>query len=181
MDPSLLGPHLCPARKSAELFVQLGKRSMVCAQSRPALPILDETGHGQARFIRFPFFKVPNRLAIAFLVGLLLVQLLGLTVWWVSWLSYARRRCRLWCRWMKRSPGNRSLPTLENETPIFAWNSSRGITTLTRSKRFIPPLSAAVARSMTWCTWRRRRRLSNALLMPSLCQNSFETHKAGQS
>ncbi|MBE9141021.1 ABC transporter substrate-binding protein [Nodosilinea sp. LEGE 07088] len=31
------------------------------------------------------FFKAPNRLAIAFLVGLLLVQLLGLAVWWVRW------------------------------------------------------------------------------------------------
>lgn len=35
--------------------------------------------------MRLPFFKVPNRLAIAFLVGLLLVQLLGLAVWWVRW------------------------------------------------------------------------------------------------
>ena len=58
---------------------------MVYAQSRPASPILDETGYGQARFMRLPLFKVPNRLAIAFLVGLLLVQLLGLAVWWVSW------------------------------------------------------------------------------------------------
>lgn len=31
------------------------------------------------------FFKVPPRLAIAFLAGLLLVQLLGLTIWWVRW------------------------------------------------------------------------------------------------
>ncbi|MEM6839515.1 MAG: ABC transporter substrate-binding protein [Cyanobacteria bacterium P01_C01_bin.120] len=30
-------------------------------------------------------FKVSNRLAIAFLAGLLLVQLLGLAVWWVRW------------------------------------------------------------------------------------------------
>ncbi|PSN11349.1 ABC transporter substrate-binding protein [filamentous cyanobacterium CCT1] len=35
--------------------------------------------------MRLPFFKIPNRLAIAFLAGLLLVQLLGLAVWWVSW------------------------------------------------------------------------------------------------
>lgn len=31
------------------------------------------------------FFKVSNRLAIAFLIGLLLVQLLGLAVWQVRW------------------------------------------------------------------------------------------------
>lgn len=30
-------------------------------------------------------FKLPNRLAIAFLAGLLFVQLLGLAVWWVRW------------------------------------------------------------------------------------------------
>ncbi|MBE9160344.1 ABC transporter substrate-binding protein [Nodosilinea sp. LEGE 06152] len=35
--------------------------------------------------MRLPFFKIPNRLAIAFLAGLLLVQLLGLAVWWASW------------------------------------------------------------------------------------------------
>jgi multiple sugar transport system substrate-binding protein len=35
--------------------------------------------------MRLPFFKVSNRLAIAFLAGLLLVQLLGLAVWWVRW------------------------------------------------------------------------------------------------
>ena len=34
--------------------------------------------------MRLPF-KVPNRVAIAFLAGLLLVQLLGLAVWWVRW------------------------------------------------------------------------------------------------
>ncbi|MBD2109310.1 ABC transporter substrate-binding protein [Nodosilinea sp. FACHB-13] len=37
--------------------------------------------------MRLPPFKIPNRLAIAFLVGLLLVQFLGLAVWWVSWPS----------------------------------------------------------------------------------------------
>lgn len=35
--------------------------------------------------MRLPSFKIPNRLAIAFLAGLLLVQVLGLAVWWVSW------------------------------------------------------------------------------------------------
>lgn len=37
--------------------------------------------------MRLPLFKVSSRLAIAFLAGLLLVQLLGLAVWWVRWPS----------------------------------------------------------------------------------------------
>lgn len=38
-----------------------------------------------AEFMRPRFFKVPQRWAIAFLAGLLLVQLLGVAVWWVRW------------------------------------------------------------------------------------------------
>ena len=35
--------------------------------------------------MRPQWFKVPQRWAIAFLAGLLLVQLLGVAVWWLSW------------------------------------------------------------------------------------------------
>lgn len=60
-------------------------RPLYGAQLQPASPILDRIGSSSLRFMRFNGFKVPSQFAIAFLGGLLLVQLLGLAVWWIQW------------------------------------------------------------------------------------------------